>query len=256
MTRPEKCMRVTKNGDAALGGGVAASWLREVVSRLATLTLVKALGTATFMILFFWAYLYLLRHPMFPVQVMPVTGVDRWVSFTPMALPLYLSLWFYVSLPTALFKTWRDLVCHGGFVGGLCLLGVAVFLVWPTAVPVASTEWGTHPGIPLIMGVDAAGNACPSLHVATAVFSALWLASLLLEIGAPRWLWLANWCWCVGIVYSTLAVRQHVFIDVVAGALLGGAVGVVSLLYRRRALPLSAALTVEVAAQAGERPSL
>lgn len=249
-------MRMTRYRDAAPAGASGTAWWREVAERVGTYTLVKAVGTATFMVLFFWVYLYLLRHPIFPVQVMPVTEVDRLVAFTPAALPLYLSLWLYVSLPTALCKTWSDLTCHGRFVGGLCLLGVAFFLVWPTAVPVVGTAWGAHPEIELIKGVDAAGNACPSLHVATAVFSAPWLACLLREIGAPRGLRLANWGWCLGIVYSTLAVRQHVFIDVVAGALLGSAVAFVSLHLRRRGLLQGVSLATKAVAEAGERPSL
>ena len=42
---------------------------------------------------------------------------------------------------------------------------------------------------------------------------------------APRWLALINACWCVGICYSTLATKQHLLIDVLAGAALGLAGG-------------------------------
>jgi len=69
--------------------------------------------------------------------------------------------------------------------------------------------------------VDAAGNACPSLHVATAVFSAMWINRQLIEVGAPRIVRVFNWAWCIGIAYSTLATKQHVAVDMVAGAILG-----------------------------------
>jgi len=36
---------------------------------------------------------------------------------------------------------------------------------------------------------------------------------------------LINACWCVGICYSTLATKQHLLIDVLAGAALGLAGG-------------------------------
>jgi membrane-associated phospholipid phosphatase len=42
--------------------------------------------------------------------------------------------------------------------------------------------------------------------------------------------------WCIGIVYSTLAIRQHVFIDVATGTLLGGVMGVLALRYRQQRL--------------------
>jgi len=69
--------------------------------------------------------------------------------------------------------------------------------------------------------MDASGNARPSLHVATAVFSGIWLHHLLRRFGAPQWVLIVNWTWCIGIVYSTLATRQHVAADVLAGFVLG-----------------------------------
>jgi len=47
---------------------------------------------------------------------------------------------------------------------------------------------------------------------------------LLRELGAPQVVRAGNWLWCMGIVYSTLATRQHVAVDAVAGALLGAIV--------------------------------
>ena len=73
----------------------------------------------------------------------------------------------------------------------------------------------------MLQGVDAAGNACPSLHVATALFTALWLQRLLLALAVPRWLRVANALWLLLIVYSTLAIKQHVVLDALAGAALG-----------------------------------
>ncbi|MNT32482.1 hypothetical protein D3C72_1683660 [compost metagenome] len=51
------------------------------------------------------------------------------------------------------------------------------------------------------------------------------LARQLREAGAPGWLRLLNLAWAVAIVYSTMAVRQHVLIDVLGGLGLGLALG-------------------------------
>lgn len=212
------------------------SWWAELARRFVAFVWLKAVGTTFFMTSFFWLYFYLLNNPLYPVQLMPLTWVDRWLAFVPAALPLYLSLWLYVSLPTALLKTLPDLLWHGVWVGGVCLIGVLLFLLWPTAVPAVDIGWAGASGIPLLKGIDAAGNACPSLHVATAVYSALWLAAILREVGAPLQLRRFNWLWCIGIVYSTMAIRQHVFIDVAAGALLGGVMGMLALRYRQQRL--------------------
>jgi membrane-associated phospholipid phosphatase len=38
---------------------------------------------------------------------------------------------------------------------------------------------------------------------------------------APTWMRWVNAAWCLGIAWSTVAVRQHVVLDVVGGLLLG-----------------------------------
>ena len=43
-------------------------------------------------------------------MVMPVIWLDRLIGFQPQALPIYLSMWVYVSLPPALLSTRRELV--------------------------------------------------------------------------------------------------------------------------------------------------
>jgi membrane-associated phospholipid phosphatase len=178
---------------------------------------------------FFVAYFHLLRNPLFPVTVVPLTSLDRLVSFQPGALVLYVSLWFYVSLPPALLKTRRELIAYGWMIGGLCLLGMACFLLWPTVIPALDIDVARSSGFSMLKGVDAAGNACPSLHVATAVFSGLWLDRQLRELGGPAAIKLVNGLWCAGIVYSTLATKQHVAIDVAGGLALGLVVGALSL---------------------------
>jgi membrane-associated phospholipid phosphatase len=204
-------------------------WCLHATARIRAHWWLKGIGTTVFMTTFFVAYFHLLHNPLFPVTVMPLTGIDRLVSFQPGALALYVSLWFYVSLPPALLKTRRELVGYGWMIGGLCLLGMACFLLWPTAVPARDIDVAQFSGFSMLKGVDAAGNACPSLHVATAVFSGLWLDRQLRELGGPAAVRLVNGLWCAGIVYSTLATKQHVAIDVAGGLALGLVVGALSL---------------------------
>ncbi len=170
---------------------------------------------------FFAGYFYLLKNPIFPVTIMPLTALDAAVGFQPVTLSLYISLWLYVTLPPALQSTRRDLIYYGLAVAALCVAGLICFLFWPTAIPATNIDWENYYGFSILKGVDAAGNACPSLHVATAVFSGVWLNRQLSEIGAPRFVSIGNWLWCVGIVYSTLATKQHVALDMAAGVALG-----------------------------------
>jgi len=87
-----------------------------------------------------------------------------------------------------------------------------------------------YPGFSLLQGVDAAGNACPSLHVATAVFTAVWVERLLLIIGVPGSLRLMNMVWVLAITYSTVAIQQHVVLDAVAGAAIGALFAILAIL--------------------------
>ena len=70
--------------------------------------------------------------------------------------------------------------------------------------------------------------------MAFAVFTAVWFARILRELGASRLILAVNWLWCAGILYSTIATRQHVFLDVLAGAGLGLVVAVGHLWLLRR----------------------
>ncbi|QTD43691.1 phosphatase PAP2 family protein [Ottowia testudinis] len=199
----------------------AAPWWHGLWRRITTLPWLKAAGNAAFLVLFFRAYLAIQRHPQFEVTQIPATAIDRWIGFQPWALALYLSLWVYTALPVALQPDLRRLVRYSLHICALCLFGLAVFWLWPTSVSESVGQRAAGGMFAALHAVDEAGNACPSLHVATAVFSFFWLRAMLIDMSAPRWLRLANFCWCIGICYSTLAVKQHLVIDVLAGAALG-----------------------------------
>lgn len=198
--------------------GLAAAWSRYKADWFA-----KALGTTLYITLFMVVYFTLLRHPLFPVRSMPLTALDRLIPFAPWSFALYASLWLYISLVPALLNR-RELPGYLAAVTTLSLLGFALFLFWPTAVPAPDIDWHAHPSVAFLKTVDAAGNACPSLHVAFAVLTALWLRRLLLLLRVPAWLQALNLLWCLGIAYSTLAIKQHVALDLYAGAALGALV--------------------------------
>ena len=209
-------------------------WYRQAAAVIFRHMVIKGIGTTLFIGVFFGAYFYLLKHPAYPITVMPITWLDRLIGFQPQALPLYLSLWVYVSLPPALLATRRELYGYCMDMAETCLAGLIVFYFWPTAVPAANIDWAQYPDVDFLKSMDASGNACPSLHVATAVFSGIWLHHLLRRLGAPQWVLVFNVAWCIGIVYSTLATRQHVAVDVLAGLVLGVLAACLSLRHRAR----------------------
>lgn len=163
----------------------------------------------------------MLRNPAYPVVVMPLTALDHLIPFQPYTLGAYLSLWFYVGIAPGLQPNFRELVVYGLWIGALCLTGLGLFYFWPTQIPPLAIDVSGYPGFAMLQGVDAAGNACPSMHVAVAIFTAIRLDHVLREARTPVFLRLANWLWFAAIAYSTLAVKQHVVLDALAGALLG-----------------------------------
>ncbi len=198
------------------------AWPRQLLSRFTTLWYLKALGTMAFMVLFFQGYFWVLHHPLTEPFMMPALAVDAWVPFTPHAFMAYVSLWVYVSLPPALMPNLRELIRYGLWIGALCVLCLALFWIAPTQTPMTDIDWSQHPQLTFLKGLDASGNACPSLHVASAVFSALWLQHVFVQTGSPALLRWLNVLQCLVIVWSTMAIRQHVFLDVVAGVAVGG----------------------------------
>lgn len=207
----------------------SSGWVAELALRLRRLFLLKLVGTFGVIGLFFVAYFEVLRHPARPVFLMPLTAIDHLVPFQPTMLYAYLTLWFYVGLAPGLLLTVRDLLVYALWAAGLALTGLFAFYWWPTAVPPLPMDVGSFAGFQTLRGLDASGNACPSLHVAFAVMSFAWIDRIVKRAGAPRLLRALNLLWFLAIVWSTVAIRQHVVLDVIAGALLGAVFAVVSL---------------------------
>jgi len=224
MARPEIGLHLRERRPITMK---ARSLFRSVGVRLLAWWPAKLVGISLGMSVFFAVYFWVLRHPVYPVTIMPLTAVDRWIGFQPAALPLYLSLWVYVTLAPSLLAGRRELISCGLAWTALSAVGLGIFLFWPTIVPRPVIDWSLHPSMAFLKSVDASGNACPSLHVAFAVFTAFALGRILRQLGAGPGVRAGNWLWCLAILYSTVATLQHVFLDVVAGAALGTLIALV-----------------------------
>jgi membrane-associated phospholipid phosphatase len=213
----------------SLNEGPDTVWYRQVWPRYCRLFWLKCSGTAAIMYLFFAAYFHVLRHPAYAPTIVPVTAIDVLVPFYPPALLIYASLWVYVSLAPSMLLGARELFVYGLWIAGLCIGGLLIFYFWPTTLSPHGIDRSPYWGFDILHGVDAAANACPSLHVATAAFSFYWFDRVLKEMntGVPGRAF--NVLWFAAIAYSTMATKQHVFIDVAAGFALGAAFALPSL---------------------------
>lgn len=194
---------------------------QQLRARIRHLWVLKMLTTAGAIAIFFWAYFWVMRNHVGEVAVMPVTALDRLIGFHPGSFPLYASLWVYISLCTAFARNLRELAAFGAASLGMSVAGLALFMLFPTRVPVTAIDWSLYPSLQFLKTVDVSGNACPSLHAAFCVFSGVVLWRELRSLAAPAWLHWVNALWCLGILLSTVATRQHVALDAIAGIALG-----------------------------------
>jgi membrane-associated phospholipid phosphatase len=237
MTPPTPPSPDDSSSDASrVSPSAARPWLAALWRRCTTLFPLKLVGNTVATLGFFPLYFWIMKNAG-QAWVLPLTAVDQLIAFWPALLPVYLSLWGYIALPVLLAKDKRELLSFSLGCAAMTALALLVFWFMPTAIPNFTVD--TLPGTSLqfLKMVDSAGNAFPSLHVSFSVFACVVLARQLREVGAPAWLRVVNVAWAVGIVYSTMAVRQHVLIDVMGGFALGVLLGVAT-----RQRPLAAPL--------------
>ena len=172
--------------------------------------------------LVFLPYFFLQRHHFFPATTMSFGWFDRLIPFSDQAVWPYFSI--YLLLPVGpLFMDRRyQLLRYAAGVALLSLIADLIFLCWPTACPRPHVA-GVNTVYGLLIAVDSSFNAFPSLHAAFAVYSALCAGLVLREFGSHRVWRLGIWLWAFLILYATLATRQHVVVDVIAGSAIGAA---------------------------------
>jgi len=207
--------------DAVATRAVPVRWTSQAAVAFWRLWIWKFIGSVAFAGLFFVGYFALLKHPSHAVTTMPVLAIDRAIPFQPHMIWVYVSLWFYLELAPCLLESKREILSYGVALTLMALSAFAIFYFWPTRVPVFQVDWSEYTMFSWLKQTDAAGNACPSLHVAFAVFTARWVDVVFKRLRAGPLPHFLNWAWSLAIIYSTIATRQHVAIDVGAGAALG-----------------------------------
>jgi hypothetical protein len=123
----------------------------------------KLVGTSLVIGVFIVVYLHLLHRPSYPVTMMPSTALDRLLPFQPRALFLYLALWLTSASDQAATR-FLDLVNYTAWAVMLCAAGLLIFYFWPTQIPPLGLTFPLT--LVCVAGIDAAGNTCPSMHVA------------------------------------------------------------------------------------------
>jgi hypothetical protein len=151
------------------------------------------------------------------------TPIDDWIPFWPGMIWCY-SLLYFIMIGLTVISI-RDLAqgVHLIF-GGLLLLasGALIYYLYPTNVPGSYRDFQVNSlstrYLAFIQSMDNDRNAFPSMHCAIAAYIGLTVTSLP-TIG----IWL-GYGHIIIIAISCVTVKQHVFIDTLAGIVLGTSV--------------------------------
>jgi membrane-associated phospholipid phosphatase len=160
----------------------------------------------------------------------PEIGLDRLIPVVPAWALVYGALYlFLILLPVFVIQD-RDLIDRTvrAYLT-VWILSFLVFMLYPTAAPrpdeVAGTGFAAW-GLRFLYDADPPYNCFPSLHVAHSFVSALACSRVHRQLGAFALL-------CAALVAtSTLFIKQHWVVDVVAGSLI--AVAACAVFFRGR----------------------
>jgi hypothetical protein len=162
------------------------------------------------------------RWPFFSASVMEASAIEHAIPFVQGTAWLYLSLFLLLALLVIAMSTPCDMSRFALDVAFIGLVSNLIFLFCPTSVsrpPGPATDLAYR----LVIQVDSPRNACPSLHASLGIYSALWCNRLLAGCCASLWR-VALWTWTLAILSATLTSRQHVLVDLLAGAFLAALV--------------------------------
>lgn len=138
--------------------------------------------------------------------------IDQAIGFHPNAIYAYQSAYLLIPMFPFLATRREELFRFmRGFLG-LCAVCFITFLVFPVLGPRpehAQGNWMTQ----VVFSYDKNLNAFPSLHAGLAVYSVLFGFSLTRGCQDLRWLAMIGTLWAGVIMVSTVATRQHYFVD-------------------------------------------
>lgn len=165
-------------------------------------------------------YITLQRIHFFEPTQMPLTFVDRAIPFLPSAVWIYFSIYALMPIGPFLMNDREKIFRYARGVLGISAFAAMIFFFWPTIClrPSVATS---DPLYRALVFIDRPFHAFPSLHAAFAVYSHLCVVEVGRDLGWTKKIKLGFLSWTVLILLATLATRQHVLIDIAAGAVLG-----------------------------------
>jgi membrane-associated phospholipid phosphatase len=177
---------------------------------------------AALTLVFCAGYFAIQYYPLRPPTRLELTFIDRSVPFSPRWVWVYQSI-YLLLLASWLCETVDQLRRYAIGFAILMVAGFTCFLFWPVTGPrpqELSPEFLNDPLYRALVSYDTTLNSFPSLHVALATYSAC-VAVAVTSGSLRRWLTIVLPLWVALICYSTLATKQHYWVDLPPGIALG-----------------------------------
>lgn len=159
----------------------------------------------------------ILQHvEIFPVLWIPQLALDQAIPVNFQAIWFYYSYLFLLALVGLTVE--KDLFIRYLYtVGWVTAVSHAFFLFMPNGVSRAEVGVDSAPWLyQLLVNIDQPRNAFPSLHASLSVAAAI---TAQYSNNLPKWSKPVVWLWVIGIFWSTIALRQHVSLDLLGGAI-------------------------------------
>jgi membrane-associated phospholipid phosphatase len=162
-------------------------------------------------------YFFCQRHPVRPSRELKMS-IDGWIPYRPGWVWIYSFLYYPAILYTNLvIKSSQQFVYVAISFMILLAAQMVFFLLWPIATPIAWRElnqrrdW-SEKFLAFVQKFDSRENSFPSMHTSVAMLTALHLRPSLGE-----------WAFLFPLLITTscLFTKQHYFVDLIPGALLG-----------------------------------
>jgi membrane-associated phospholipid phosphatase len=172
-------------------------------------------------------YLFLQYHHFFPPTELHPTPFDQWIPFDDRLVWIYLSACLLMPIGPVLMITRDQLYRYAAGIVVISVVADVVFVFHPTICPRPNST-ATEGLYQCLVAVDQPFHGFPSLHAAFAIYSAFCAWRIFREFDQRHYANVAVGAWAALILYSTLATKQHMLLDIVGGSVLGTSVYFVS----------------------------
>jgi hydroxyacylglutathione hydrolase len=169
----------------------------------------------------FSLYLYIQRHSLFPITVMPLTPFDKAIPFKPDYVYLYETICLLTSIAPWLMISRQDLYRYTIALLFITFLCFFVHIVFPFSITRPPVLDNTNLLYLTLIKYDNELNAFPSFHVILSVYHGYCCHLMFAKTTSDKIIRSIIWIWVLAIIFSTLFTRQHNIFDVLGGVIVG-----------------------------------